>query len=102
MNIKVAAFTVSEKSSNIIMHTVSDNITSTEILATITISQIRSLLYVSENYLHFLTMFTCFAIVAVIVVTKRTQVLLNLLNELRKRDKMRGLPSIFISFSQRV
>ena len=70
MNIKVAAFTVSEKSSNIIMHTVSDNITSTEILATITISQIRSLLYVSENNLHFLTMFTCFAIVAVIVVTK--------------------------------
>ena len=29
-------------------------------------------------------------------------VLLNLLNEFRKRDKMRGLPSIFISFSQRV
>ena len=35
-------------------------------------------------------------------------VLLNLLNELGKRDKMRGLPSIlslsshFISFSQRV
>ena len=25
-------------------------------------------------------------------------VLLNLLNELKKRDKMRGLPSIFISF----
>ena len=29
-------------------------------------------------------------------------VLLNLLNEFEKRDKMRGLPSIFISFSQRV
>ena len=26
-------------------------------------------------------------------------VLLNLLNELRKRDKMRGLPSNYISFS---
>ena len=31
-----------------------------------------------------------------------THVLLNLLNELGKRDKMRGLPSIFISFSQQV
>ena len=29
-------------------------------------------------------------------------VLLNLLNELGKRDKMLVLPSIFISFSQRV
>ena len=29
-------------------------------------------------------------------------VLLNLLNELGKKDKMRGLPSISISFSQRV
>ena len=29
-------------------------------------------------------------------------VLLNLLNELRKSDKMRDLPSIFISFSQQV
>ena len=29
-------------------------------------------------------------------------VLLNLLNELRKRDKMRGLPSILSLFSQRV
>ena len=53
------------------MYTVSDNTTSTEILATITISQIRSLLYVSENCLHFLTKFTCFAVVVVIVVTKR-------------------------------
>ena len=31
-----------------------------------------------------------------------THVLLNLLNELRKKDKMRGLPSNFITFSQRV
>ena len=30
------------------------------------------------------------------------QVLLNLLNELEKRDKMRGLPSILSLFSQRV
>ena len=29
-------------------------------------------------------------------------VLLNLLNELGKRDKMRGLPSILSHFSQRV
>ena len=29
-----------------------------------------------------------------------THVLLNLLNELRKRDKMRGLPSIFSLFSK--
>ena len=29
-------------------------------------------------------------------------VLLNLLNELGKSDKMRGLPSILIPFSQRV
>ena len=29
-------------------------------------------------------------------------VLLNLINEFRKRDKMRGLPSILSIFSQRV
>ena len=29
-------------------------------------------------------------------------VLLNLLNEFGKSDKMRGLPSIFFTFSQRV
>ena len=29
-------------------------------------------------------------------------ILLNLINELRKRDKMRGLPSILSLFSQRV
>ena len=29
-------------------------------------------------------------------------VLMNLLNELGKRDKMRGLPNIFFSFKQRV
>ena len=31
-----------------------------------------------------------------------TRVLLNLLNELRKSDKMRGLSSHFIAFSQQV
>ena len=31
-----------------------------------------------------------------------THVLLNLLNELRKRDKMRGLPSILSLFLQQV
>ena len=32
----------------------------------------------------------------------KAHVLLNLLNELRKRDKMRGLPSILSLFSQQV
>ena len=30
------------------------------------------------------------------------RVLLNLLNELKKSDKMRGLPSILFAYSQRV
>ena len=50
------------------MDSFSDNITRTEILATITISQIRSLLYVSVNCLHFLAMFACFVVAVVVIV----------------------------------